>query len=59
MAGEFVTQIAVEGVLDEVVLRRVIKEIGGTVGKTYGLEGDDYIRTRIRGYNEASKLGFW
>lgn len=48
---------AVEGNLDEAVVRRLIIDCGGHLGKLRGRRGLPYIRKHIRGYNEDARYG--
>lgn len=59
MTPSFVARIAVEGDPDEAALTRLIEHAGGIVEKVYGKEGDDFIRTRLEGYNKAAKRNPW
>jgi hypothetical protein len=43
--------ILVEGKLDEAVAQRIIVEAGGRPGTTYGLNGINYIKKKIEGFN--------
>jgi hypothetical protein len=52
-------QAAVEGDLDEAVLRRLVAHCGAQVGVVYGREGKDRIEQNIRGYNNAAKRTPW
>jgi hypothetical protein len=54
-----VLSAAVEGDLDEVVLRRLIAEAGLLPGTIYGKAGKDHIRNRIRDYNNAARFAPW
>lgn len=51
--------IAVEGDLDEEVLRRLVDHVGGEVADVHGKEGDDFIRERLQGYNAAAQQMPW
>jgi hypothetical protein len=54
-----VLNAAVEGDLDEAVLRRLVAEAGLTLGSVYGKIGKDHLRQRIRGYNHAASITPW
>src|SRR5436305_1162437 len=54
-----VLSAAVEGDLDEVVLRRLIAEAGLLSGTIYGKAGKDHLRNRIRDYNSAARFAPW
>ena len=49
----------VEGRLDEVVLRVVVRHVGGRVGSVYGRKGKQYIQSRLDGYNTAAQYAPW
>ena len=49
----------VEGRLDEVVLRAVIRHAGGIPGPVYGKHGKQYIRKNLSGYNRAANHSPW
>src|SRR3989337_2476804 len=50
---------AVEGNVDEAVVRRLIEHVGGTPGPVYGRNGKDHLRQRISNYNQAARLSPW
>ena len=50
---------AVEGNVDEAVVRRLIEHVGGTPGPVYGRNGKVYLRQRIANYNQAARLSPW
>lgn len=50
---------AVEGLLDEAVLRRLIGLEGGTLWPVHGKQGKHYLRSRIGGYNNAARNSAW
>jgi hypothetical protein len=50
---------AVEGNVDEAVVRRLIEHVGGTPGPIYGRNGKDHLRQRIANYNQAARLSPW
>lgn len=50
---------AVEGLVDEAVVKRLIDEVGGEIGPIYGKRGKDFLRRRINGYNNASQHTPW
>ncbi len=54
-----VIQSAVEGDVDEAVVRRLIAHVGGIPGQAYGKSGKHQIRRTIRGYNNAARFGPW
>ena len=54
--------VAVEGSLDEAVVRRLILHAGAIPGRIYGKKGKEHIRQSLRGYNQAPATGpglFW
>jgi hypothetical protein len=54
-----VLNAAVEGDLDEAVLRRLVSEAGLGLGSVYGKTGKDHLRQRIRSYNHAARIAPW
>lgn len=50
---------AVEGDVDEAVVRRVLESLGATAGIVYGKSGKAQLRQRIRGYNNAAQHALW
>jgi hypothetical protein len=50
---------AVEGPTDESVLRRLVQEAGGTVGRVYGRQGKDHLLRQISAYNHAARFYPW
>ena len=51
---------AVEGDLDEAVLRRLVKEQENAVLKTpYGKSGKSHLRKRLASYNQAARFSPW
>lgn len=50
---------AVEGPIDEAVLRRLFVEVGAVSGPIYGKEGKGRLRARINGYNSAAVHSPW
>jgi len=59
MSGALVIPAAVEGVLDEVVVQKLIVEAGGSPGTVYGKNGKAFLRQRIQGFNNAAKAWPW
>jgi hypothetical protein len=45
--------------VDEAVLRRLIREAGGTVGPIYGRNGKGQLRKHLHAYNQAAQLSPW
>src|SRR3954471_10845125 len=50
---------AVEGPLDEAVVRRLAHEAGLSVGAVYGKNGKGRIRRQLHGYNNAAQHNPW
>jgi hypothetical protein len=50
---------AVEGLVDEAVLRRLVKDAGGALDPVYGKEGKGKLRRRLAGFNQAARFGPW
>ncbi len=50
---------AVEGFIDEAVLRRILREVGARPGTIYGKHGKHFLRKRLGGYNRAAQLSPW
>ena len=49
---------AVEGSLDEAVVRRLVGHCGGQLGTVRGKRGRDYVMQRLRGYNNGARFGW-
>lgn len=54
-----IVKVAVEGNLDEIVVRRLVTYAGAQPGDVYGLEGKDRLQQLIKGYNEAANYHPW
>jgi hypothetical protein len=50
---------AVEGMVDEVVLRRLIDEVDVPIGPIHGKNGKADLRKKIQGYNQAAERQRW
>jgi hypothetical protein len=50
---------AVEGDLDEAVVRRLVDHVGATPGPVHGRNGKTHLRQRLVGYNQAAHLSPW
>lgn len=50
---------AVEGITDEVVLRRICEHVGTRVGTVYGKNGKDFLLSRLAGYNNSARHRHW
>ena len=58
-ANPCVVSAAVEGPLDEAVVRRLLNEVGASVGPVYGKKGKGHLQRRINGYNAAARYSPW
>jgi hypothetical protein len=54
-----VVSAAVEGRVDEALVKRLISEAGGTPGDIYGRNGKLPLRARINAYNNAARFRPW
>jgi hypothetical protein len=59
MAGPTIISAAVEGIVDEAVVRRLITHAGANPGDVYGKKGKSFLRQRINGYNSAARHSPW
>lgn len=59
MKESVVISAAVEGIVDETVVRKLVVEAGGYPGTIYGKNGKSYLRRQIQGYNNAAKRSLW
>jgi hypothetical protein len=59
MSERIIVNIAVEGDLDEVVLRSVLTSVDIEVDNVYGKRGKDHLRENIKRYNQAARHGGW
>lgn len=50
---------AVEGIVDEVALRRICTYSGASLGNVYGRSGKSYILSRLAGYNNSARFRHW
>jgi hypothetical protein len=50
---------AVEGILDEAVLRRLMAELGIVAGPVYGKNGKPFLLQRLDAYNQAARFNPW
>ena len=50
---------AVEGLVDEAVLHRLVAHVGATPGPVHGKNGKAHLRQRLGGYNQAARLAPW
>ncbi len=59
MSTPVILTAAVEGAVDEVLLRRVCNHLGTNVGSVYGLRGKAYILSRLPGFNNSARFRHW
>ena len=59
MADTIVLSGAVEGLLDEAVLRRLVEQEGAILKPLYGKTGKSNLRKQINGYNQAARFFPW
>jgi hypothetical protein len=50
---------AVEGPTDETVVRRLVREAGGSLNRVYGKSGKPHLRQRLKGFNQAARHSPW
>lgn len=50
---------AVEGLVDEAVLKRLIVQVGAQPGPIYGKTGKAQLLRRLEGFNRAARFGHW
>jgi hypothetical protein len=50
---------AVEGIVDEAVVRKLVTGAGLAPGPVHGRNGKQYLLQRMRGYNNAARFGPW
>ncbi len=51
--------VAVEGDLDEAVLKKMLSFVGLEVSNVYGKMGKDSLRQNVRRYNQAAQFSHW
>jgi len=59
VSGKVIISGAVEGLLDEAVLKRMISHVGGLPGVVYGKAGKASLLKRLAGYNQAAVHSPW
>jgi len=59
MPIDVVITAAVEGIVDEAVVRRLIRHVGAIPGDVHGKNGKESIRRKINGYNNAARRSPW
>lgn len=57
--GPPILSAAVEGSVDEAVVRLLIEHVGGRPGTVYGRRGKAYLHQRIHGFNQAARHAPW
>lgn len=50
---------AVEGIVDEVVLSRIVAEAGAVLYSVYGKQGKNHLYQKLNAYNSAAKYSDW
>jgi hypothetical protein len=50
---------AVEGILDDAVFRRLMKDLGAIAGTVYGKHGKSFLLEKLHTYNQAAKFNPW
>lgn len=50
---------AVEGIVDDAVVRKLLRSMGGQVGTVYGRQGKSYLRQKIQGFSQAARFSPW
>ena len=59
MSGSVVISAAVEGDVDEAIVRKLVAHAGGQIGSVYGKNGKPMLRKKIKGYNNAARRSPW
>lgn len=59
MIKQIVVAAAVEGIVDEAVVRRLITDVGAIPGAVHGKNGKPHLRQRMRGYINAARHAPW
>ena len=54
-----VISIAVEGIVDEAVVRRLLEHVGAELGRVYGKNGKQNLLKQLPGYNQAARHQPW
>ena len=54
-----VVSAAVEGVIDEVLLRKLCTAVGISLGSVYGRKGKGHVLEHLRGYNHSARFRHW
>jgi len=59
MNGALIIPAAVEGIVDEAVVQKLIIVAGGCPGTVYGKTGKVFLRQKIQGFNNAAEAWPW
>ena len=59
MANPVTISAAVEGILDEAVFRRLMKDLGAVPGTVYGKSGKSFLLGKLQTYNQAARFNPW
>ncbi len=59
MGNEVIISAAVEGMVDEAVVGKLIVHAGAKLGAVYGKEGKSFLKQKIVGYNRAAMRAPW
>jgi len=54
-----VLSAAVEGIVDQAVVERLIEELGFSVYSFQGLKGKPFLKARIKAFNSAARFSPW
>ena len=57
--GRLSVSAAVEGLVDEAVVRRLLEDVGAVAGPVYGKGGKQALHQKIAGYNHAAQFSPW
>lgn len=58
-ANPVVVTAAVEGLVEEAVLGRLVSHVGALLGPVHGKNGKDHLQRGLRGYNAAAQRSRW
>jgi len=59
VTNPIVISAAVEGILDEAVLRRLMEDLGVVPGPVYGKNGKPFLLEKLNAYNRAAQYSPW
>ena len=54
-----IVSAAVEGIVDDAVVRRILVHAGGQAGTVYGRRGKLYLKQKIHGFSQAARYSPW